>query len=146
MSRDLTAVSTRKDQIRDVVKYAAERHITVVPEINVPGHATAAIAAYPGPRLHRHAAGAVQRKWGVFPNLVNVEEPTITFLENVLGEVVQLFPGTYVHIGGDEAVKDQWEASAREQARMRQVGAKTEMDLQGYLVERLEVSPDTASA
>jgi len=119
------------------VKYAAERHITVVPEINVPGHATAAIAAYP-------ELGSIDtplvpsNEWGVFPNLVNVEEPTITFFENVLSEVVTLFPGTYVHIGGDEAVKDQWEASAREQARMRQVGAKTEMDLQGYLVERLE--------
>ena len=126
-----------QDQIRDVVKYAAERYITVVPEINVPGHATAAIAAYP--ELGSTDTPLVpSSEWGVFPNLVNVEEPTIAFFENVLGEVVQLFPGTYVHIGGDEAVKDQWEASAREQARMRQVGAKTEMDLQGYLVERLE--------
>ena len=126
-----------QDQIRDVVKYAAERHITVVPEINVPGHATAAISAYP--ELGSIATPLVpSNEWGVFPNLVNVEEGTITFLENVLGEVVTLFPGTYVHVGGDEAVKDQWEASAREQARMRQVGAKTEMDLQGYLVERLE--------
>ena len=126
-----------QEQIRDVVQYAAERHITVVPEINVPGHATAAIAAYP-------EIGTIDTplvpssEWGVFPNLVTPEESTYTFLENVLGEVVTLFPGTYVHIGGDEAVKDQWEASARVQQRMREVGAKDEMAMQGHLVERLE--------
>jgi len=126
-----------QEQIRDVVKYAAERHITIVPEINVPGHATAAIAAYP-------EIGTINTpllpssEWGVFPNLVNTEESTYRFFENVLGEVVTLFPGTYVHIGGDEAVKDQWEASARVQQRMRDVGAKDEMAMQGHLVERLE--------
>ncbi|MEL1263246.1 family 20 glycosylhydrolase [Pseudoxanthomonas putridarboris] len=126
-----------QDQIRDVVKYAAERHITVVPEINVPGHATAAIAAYP-------EIGTIDTplvpssEWGVFPNLVNTEESTYQFFENVLGEVVTLFPGAYVHVGGDEAVKDQWEASARVQQRMREVGAKDEMAMQGHLVERLE--------
>ena len=77
-------------------------------------------------------------EWGVFPNLVTPDENTYTFLENVLSEVVDLFPGTYVHIGGDEAVKDQWEASARVQQRMREVGAKDEMAMQGHLVERLE--------
>ena len=126
-----------QEQIRDVVRYAAERHITVVPEINVPGHATAAIAAYP--EIGTIDAPLVpSSEWGVFPNLVTPEESTYTFLENVLGEVVDLFPGTYVHIGGDEAVKDQWEASARVQQRMREVGAKDEMAMQGHLVERLE--------
>lgn len=126
-----------QEQIRDVVKYAAERHITVVPEINVPGHATAAIAAYP--ELGTIGTPLVpSSEWGVFPNLVNAEEGTYRFLENVLSEVVALFPGTYVHIGGDEAVKDQWEASARVQQRMREVGAKDEMAMQGHLVERLE--------
>ncbi len=126
-----------QEQVRDVVQYAAERHITIVPEINVPGHATAAIAAYP-------EIGTIDTpllpssEWGVFPNLVNTEESTYRFFENVLGEVVTLFPGTYVHIGGDEAVKDQWEASARVQQRMREVGAKDEMAMQGHLVERLE--------
>lgn len=126
-----------QEQVRDVVKYAAERHITVVPEINVPGHATAAIAAYP-------EIGTIDTplvpssEWGVFPNLVNTEESTYTFFENVLAEVVTLFPGTYVHIGGDEAVKDQWKASARVQERMREVSAKDEMAMQGHLVERLE--------
>ena len=124
-------------QIRDVVKYAAERHITAVPEINVPGHATAAIAAYPelGSTDKRLVPSS---EWGVFPNLINAEESTYTFFENVLDEVITLFPGTYVHIGGDEAVKDQWEASARVQQRMREVGAKNEMAMQSHLVARLE--------
>ena len=126
-----------QEQIRDVVKYAAERHITIVPEINVPGHATAAIAAYP--ELGTIDTPLVpSSEWGVFPNLVDPNENTYAFLENVLSEVVDLFPGTYVHIGGDEAVKDQWEASARVQQRMREVGAKDEMAMQGHLVERLE--------
>ncbi len=126
-----------QEQIRDIVAYAAERHITIVPEMNVPGHATAAIAAYP-------ELGSTDRplvpssEWGVFPNLVNAEESTFEFLENVIGEMIGLFPGTYFHIGGDEAVKDQWEASARVQERMREVGAKTEMEMQSHLVARLE--------
>ena len=126
-----------QDQVRDVVAYAGERHITVVPEVNVPGHATAAIAAYP-------ELGSTDRRlvpsseWGVFPNLVNAEEETYRFLENVIAELIPLFPGTYFHVGGDEAVKDQWEASARVQQRMREVGATTEMEMQSHLVARLE--------
>ena len=126
-----------QDEVRDIVAYAAARHITVVPEINQPGHATAAIAAYPelgstGRQL------APSSEWGVFPNLFNAEESTIAFLENVIGELIPLFPGTYFHIGGDEAVKDQWEASPRVQERMREVGAKTEMEMQSHIVARLE--------
>ena len=126
-----------QDQVRDIVAYAAARHITVVPEINQPGHATAAIAAYP-------ELGSTDRKlvpsseWGVFPNLFNTEESTIAFLEDVIGELIPLFPGTYFHVGGDEAVKDQWEASPRVQERMREVGAKTEMEMQSHIVARLE--------
>lgn len=126
-----------QDQVREIVAYAAERHITVVPELDIPGHATAAIAAYP-------ELGSIDEKlvplseWGVFPNLFNTEEETMVFLENVLTEMVELFPGQYVHIGGDEAVKDQWEASARIQAHMREVGASDEMAMQGLMVERLE--------
>ena len=126
-----------QDQVREIVAYAAARHITVVPEINQPGHATAAIAAYP-------ELGSTDRKlvpsseWGVFPNLFNTEESTIAFLEDVIGELIPLFPGTYFHVGGDEAVKDQWEASPRVQERMREVGAKTEMEMQSHIVARLE--------
>ncbi|KAF1720502.1 family 20 glycosylhydrolase [Pseudoxanthomonas wuyuanensis] len=126
-----------QDQIREVVEYAAQRHITIVPEIDVPGHAQAAVAAYPelgvtGKPIH------VLNEWGVNTTLFNVEESTFVFLENVLAEVVELFPGPYVHVGGDEAVKDQWQASARVQQRMRELGAKDEMAMQSHLIKRLE--------
>jgi len=126
-----------QDQIRDVVRYAAERHITIVPEINAPGHAQAAVASYPelgvtGKQL------PVLNEWGVNTTLFNTEESTLTFLENVLSEVIELFPGTYVHVGGDEAVKDQWIASPRVQERMKELGAKDEMAMQSLMIKRLE--------
>lgn len=126
-----------QDQIREVIAYAAARHIQVIPEIDVPGHATAAIAAYPELGTLDTPLKPLS-EWGVFPNLFNTEETTFTFLENVLEEVIALFPSTYVHVGGDEAVKDQWEASARVQARMREVGAGNEMEMQSHLIKRLE--------
>ena len=124
-------------QIREIVAYAAERHIQVIPEIDVPGHATAAIAAYPelgvtGRKL------AIDNQWGVFPNLFNTEESTLQFLENVLLEVIDMFPARYVHVGGDEAVKDQWIASPRVQAHMRRLGLKDEMEMQSHMIKRLE--------
>ncbi|MCW4455585.1 family 20 glycosylhydrolase [Flavobacterium sp. MXW15] len=124
-------------QIRDVVAYAAARHIAVVPEINVPGHSTAAIAAYPELGVLDTPLQPLP-EWGVFPNLLNAEESTFEFVENVLAEVVELFPGRYVHVGGDEAVKDQWIASARVQQRMRELGAKDEAEMQSHLIKRLE--------
>ena len=126
-----------QDQIREVVRYAAALHITIVPEIDVPGHAQAAVSAYPelgvtGQQIH------VLNEWGVNTTLFNVEESTFVFLENVLGEIIDLFPGQYVHVGGDEAVKDQWIASARVQERIRELGVKNEAGMQGYLIKRLE--------
>jgi hexosaminidase len=126
-----------QEQIRDVVDYAAALQITVVPEIDLPGHATAAIAAYPQLGV-LDTPPAVSNEWGVNTNLFNVEESTFVFLENVLGEVVALFPGAYVHVGGDEAVKDQWKASARVQQRIRELGVKDEAGMQSYLIKRLE--------
>jgi len=124
-------------QIRDVVRYAAERQIEVVPEIDVPGHAQAAVAAYP--KLGNvEGSTRVSADWGVHTYLFNAEEDTFRFLEDVLSEVVELFPGRYVHIGGDEAVKQQWQQSPRVQARMRALGVANETELQGYLVKRLE--------
>ncbi|AWH30483.1 family 20 glycosylhydrolase [Stenotrophomonas sp. YAU14A_MKIMI4_1] len=126
-----------QDQIREVIAYAAKLHIQVIPEIDVPGHATAAIAAYP-------ELGSISTplqpisEWGVFPNLFNTEDSTVQFLENVLEEVIALFPARYVHVGGDEAVKDQWIASARVQQRMRQLGIKDEMAMQSHIIKRLE--------
>ena len=126
-----------QEQIREVIAYAAALHIQVIPEIDVPGHATAAIAAYPELGTLDTPLKPLS-EWGVFPNLFNTEESTFTFLENVLEEVIALFPAKYVHVGGDEAVKDQWEASARVQARMREVGATNEMEMQSHLIKRLE--------
>jgi hexosaminidase len=124
-------------QVRRIVAYAAARNITIVPEIEVPGHATAAIVAYPQLGSTDHPPTAVSSDWGIFPNLFNVDESTFTFLERVLDEVLQLFPGQFVHTGGDEAVKDQWRASPRVQARMHALRVPDEQALQGYFTARL---------
>ncbi|HXS91166.1 MAG TPA: family 20 glycosylhydrolase [Steroidobacteraceae bacterium] len=126
-----------QDQVREIVAYAAARHITIVPEIEMPGHASAPIAAYPELGVTGKAA-AVPADWGIYPNLYNVEESTFAFLENVLDEVMALFPGEYIHVGGDEAVKNQWQASARVQSRRRELGVKDEHALQSYFIQRIE--------
>ncbi|HKE46514.1 MAG TPA: family 20 glycosylhydrolase [Rhodanobacteraceae bacterium] len=122
-----------QDEIRDIVRYAADRYVTIVPEIDMPGHMQAAIAAYP----ELGSLGdtpVVSNEWGVHAYLLNVDDATLDFVDNVLDEVADLFPGPYVHIGGDEAVKDQWKASPRVQARMRALGLKDENALQGWFV------------
>jgi hexosaminidase len=125
-----------QDEIRDIVKYAAERHITIVPEIDMPGHAQAAIAAYPA--LGTGETPEVSVDWGVHTYLLNVEESTFTFIDDVLTEVVALFPSTYIHIGGDEAAKDRWEKSPAIQARIRELGLSGPPALQSWFVQRLE--------
>jgi hexosaminidase len=126
-----------QQQVRDIVRYAADRFITVVPEIEMPGHAQAAIAAYP--QLGTEGATPpVSPDWGVHNYLYNVDESTFTFLEEVLTEVMALFPGQYIHIGGDEAVKDRWRASPRVQQRMRELGVANEAALQSYFTHRME--------
>lgn len=126
-----------QDTVRRIVAHALERNVTIVPEIDMPGHATAAIVAYPRLASVVPAPAAVPSDWGVYSNLYNVDESTFEFLQNVLGEVVQLFPGKYVHIGGDEAVKEQWKASAHIQERMRGLGLSDEEALHRYFVERM---------
>ncbi|HJT96879.1 MAG TPA: family 20 glycosylhydrolase [Rhodanobacteraceae bacterium] len=126
-----------QDEIRDIVRYAAERYVTIVPEIDMPGHMQAAIAAYPE-LGSKGDTPAVSPDWGVHAYLLNVDESTIDFMDHVLDEVVALFPGPYVHIGGDEAIKDQWKASPRVQARMRELGIADENALQGWFVARIE--------
>ena len=126
-----------QEEIREVVEYARQRHITVVPEIEMPGHAQAAIAAYPelgvtGQQLE------VWPRWGVNPNIFNPSEKTILFLQDVLTEVLELFPGAFIHIGGDEAVKDQWKASPEVQARIKELGLKDEHEMQSYMVRRMD--------
>jgi len=124
-------------QVRDIVRYAAERYVSIVPEIDMPGHAQAAIAAYPWlGSCGDHPA--VSPDWGVHSYLLNVDERTFGFVDDVLAEVMELFPGRYIHVGGDEAIKNQWKASPRVQARMRQLGIGSEDALQGYFMKRLE--------
>ncbi|HTL20412.1 MAG TPA: beta-N-acetylhexosaminidase [Steroidobacteraceae bacterium] len=126
-----------QEDVRRIVAHARERYVTIVPEIDMPGHASAAIVAYPSLGVTEHPPRAVPADWGVFTNLYNVEESTFLFFENVLAEVMQLFPGEFIHVGGDEAVKDQWKASPRVQARMRELGVPNEEALQGYFTQRM---------
>lgn len=126
-----------QDEVREIVDYASRRHVTIVPEIEMPGHAQAAVAAYP--RLGTTGkAPVVSPDWGVHDYLFNVEEDTFSTLENILDEVMAMFPGEYIHIGGDEAVKKQWIASERVQARMKELGVADETALQSYFVRRIE--------
>lgn len=126
-----------QEDVREVVAYAKARHIRVVPEIEMPGHAQAAIAAYPelgntGEQL------PVATTWGVINNVFNTEDSTIKFLQNVLEEVMTLFPGEFIHIGGDECPKDQWKASPRVQAKMNALGLKDEHEMQSWFIRQMD--------
>jgi len=126
-----------QDEVRDIVAYAQRRHVTIVPEIEMPGHALAAIVAYPWLGSVRHPPKTVSSDWGVFPYLYNVDDRTFAFLENVLTEVMALFPSPYIHIGGDEAVKDQWLASRRIKRQMRKLHVRDVDALQTYFMNRI---------
>jgi hexosaminidase len=130
-----------QDDIREIVAYAAERHITVVPEVDVPGHSTAAIAAYPELGNQDVASARQPRevwtRWGVSETVLNVEEATVEFYQNVLDEVCDLFPGEYLSIGGDECPKAEWKAGARAQERMAELGLADEEELQAWFLNRL---------
>jgi len=126
-----------QETVRRVVAHGLERNVTIVPEIDMPGHATAAIVAYPRLASIVPAPATVTSNWGVYSNVYNVDENTFEFLQNVLSEVMQLFPSKYVHVGGDEALKDQWKASPHIQARMHELGVPNEEALQSYFVGRL---------
>jgi hexosaminidase len=127
-----------QDQIREIVAYAAARHVTIVPEIEMPGHAQASIAAYPDLGSTATPPRAPSSDWGVHPYLYNVDEKTFGFLQDVLTEVMALFPGRYIHIGGDEAVKIQWKADPAVQARMQALWIGDEDALQGWFTARME--------
>ena len=126
-----------KDQVRDVVAFAAARHIIVVPEIEMPGHATAAIAAYSELASTPNPPKSPSTDWGILPNLYNTDDATFTFLENVLDEVMALFPSRYIHVGGDEAVKDQWAANSAIQAKRTALGLSSDDKLQGWFTARI---------
>ena len=130
-----------QEEIRDLVKYAKERHIVVVPEIEMPGHSSAALAAYPefGNTDIQGYVPKVQTTWGVHPYTFAPSEHTFSFLDGVLAEVCALFPDSpYIHIGGDEAPKTQWQQSTDAQAVMKANGLADENRLQSYFVERVE--------
>jgi len=142
-----------QEQIKEIVKYAGDRYITVIPEIELPGHGSAAIAAYPelscfpdeptqikpkvvwaGPVDGKE----VQQTWGVFPDVFCPTDATFKFLEDVLDEVIQLFPSKYIHIGGDECPKDYWKRSDFCQELIREKGLKDEHGLQSYFIGTIE--------
>lgn len=126
-----------QDDVREVVAYAAARHITVVPEIEMPGHAQAAIAAYP--ELGNVSTPLeVGTKWGVIENVFNAEDSTIAFLQNVLSEVIDLFPGKFIHVGGDEVPKKQWQNSPAMQAKIKALGLKDEHELQSWFIRQMD--------
>ncbi|WP_413674543.1 beta-N-acetylhexosaminidase [Massilia cellulosiltytica] len=125
-----------QDDIREVVAFAAARHVTIVPEIEMPGHAQAAVAAYPELGNRPDRTLQVGTDWGVIPHVFNVEDGTIAFLQNVLDEVMDLFPGQTIHVGGDECPKTEWAQSPAALARMKQLGlvpvTATQQDIQDY--------------
>ncbi|MEV5957826.1 beta-N-acetylhexosaminidase [Streptomyces sp. NPDC051987] len=126
-----------QDDIREIVAYAAERHITVVPEIDVPGHSQAAIAAYPelgNTDVIDTTALTVWDSWGISPNVLAPTDNTLRFYEGVFEEVLELFPSTFIHVGGDECLKDQWRASPAAQARIEELGLADEDALQSWFI------------
>ncbi|MBN8784848.1 MAG: hypothetical protein ABS85_11495 [Sphingobacteriales bacterium SCN 48-20] len=143
-------------QIKEVVAYAAARHITVVPEIEMPGHGSAAIAAYPElscfPKRSTYSyypkecvwsgdttGKQVQQTWGVFDDVFCAgKEKTFQFLQDVIDEIIPLFPGQYIHVGGDECPKENWKQCPDCQQRIRTNGLKDEHELQSYLIQRME--------
>jgi hexosaminidase len=142
-----------QEQVKDIVKYASDRYITVVPEIELPGHASAAIAAYPqlscfpdeATKHPKNTAWSgdstgkqVQQAWGVFPDVFAPTEYTFNFLQDVLDEVMPLFPGKFIHIGGDECPKDNWKRSDFCQQLIKDKNLKDEHGLQSYFIGRIE--------
>ena len=127
-----------QEQIKEVIAYATKRGVTVIPEIELPGHCVAALAAYPelsctGDPLE------VENDWGVFKDIYCAgNDSTFVFLENILDEVIELFPSEYIHIGGDEAPKFRWEHCAKCQARISSEGLHDTHELQSYFIQRIE--------
>ena len=126
-----------QEQIKEVVAYANTRQVTIIPEIEMPGHSQAAIAAYPSLGCTGEQV-EVATKWGVFNEVYCPKESTFKFLEDVIDEVVALFPGKYIHIGGDEAPKTNWKKCAHCQRLIKEKGLKDEHGLQSYFIARME--------
>lgn len=130
-----------QDQIKEIVKYAADRFITIVPEIDMPGHNMAALAAYPQLGTRPDSIYKVAQTWGIFGKMNNVLAPsdfTFRFIQDVLTEVMQLFPSKYIHIGGDEVFKKWWKDCSTCQQFMKTNKLKDENELQSYFIHRIE--------
>lgn len=126
-----------QEDLKQLVAYARERFVNIVPEIEMPGHSQAAIAAYP--ELGNLSTPLeVGTRWGVIENIVNVEDSTVKFFQNVLGETMKIFPSKFIHIGGDEAPKKQWSESPRVQARIKALGLKDEHEMQSWFVRQMD--------
>ena len=127
-----------QDEIKEIINYAEERYITVIPEIDMPGHMLAALAAYP----NLGCTGGpynVSSLWGVFPDILCAgNDETFNFIEGVLDEIINLFPSKYIHIGGDEAPKDRWENCEKCKKRLKDLNLDNFEDLQGYFSSRVE--------
>lgn len=127
-----------QDEVREIVDYAKQRYITVVPEIEMPGHSLGALAAYP----ELSCTGGpfeVMKRWGVFSDVYCAgNDQVFVFLEDVLSEVLALFPSEYIHIGGDECPKDRWKNCPKCQARIKAEGLKDEHELQSWFITRME--------
>jgi hexosaminidase len=128
------------EDIRHIVRYAAARHIRIVPEIEMPGHARSAISSYPyiGVFPDKQKRLRPWTHWGVSGDIFAPRSQTVAFLQDVLLEVMDLFPSRYIHIGGDEAIKDPWKASEEVQALIRAKGLKDEAELQGWFVRQMD--------
>jgi len=122
--------------IRRIVAYAAARHVTIVPEIEMPGHSLSAILAYPKLGTVRGDPNT-QSDWGIFPDILDPSDRTYGFMTDVLTEVMDLFPGPWINVGGDEAAKDEWKASPRIQAQIKRLGLANEDALQGWFTARI---------
>ncbi|MFB8763366.1 beta-N-acetylhexosaminidase [Nocardiopsis alba] len=125
-----------QDDIREIVAYADARHVTVVPEIDVPGHSQAAIHAYP--ELGEVGEIPVGTQWGIFEEVLAVTDNVLEFYKNVFDELIELFPSTYVHVGGDECPKTQWKNSESAQKRIRDEGLADEDELQSWFIRQLD--------
>ncbi|GAB5400897.1 MAG: family 20 glycosylhydrolase [Aureisphaera sp.] len=126
-----------QEDIKEVVAFAQAHNVTIIPEIEMPGHAQAAISAYPELGCTGEQV-PVATKWGVFENIYCPKEETFTFLKNVLSEVMELFPGEYIHIGGDEAPKAHWKNCNHCQQLIADLGLKDEHELQSYFIKEIE--------
>jgi len=125
-----------QEDLREIVAYAADRFMTIVPEIDMPGHAQAAIAAYPELGVLKTPV-EVATTWGIHPYLYDPTEKVLQFLKDVLSEVMAIFPSTFIHIGGDEAIKDQWQGNQQVQALIKTLELKDEDELQSWFLSQI---------